>query len=129
MCLYQRLTMDTEIQEEGGKKMKALDVFCIAIKYLKEQIIRKIQSRVMEAKEDEVLFLLTIPAIWLDQTNAFMRKAAEKVKCGFPLHRFFLFKKWKDSKGEIIVVNRISTVDSTSLFFLLSSISPWSVSP
>ncbi|CAC5405740.1 unnamed protein product [Mytilus coruscus] len=70
--------MDTEIQEEGGKKMKALDVFCIAIKYLKEQLMRKLHSIDMIVKQDDVLFVLTIPAIWLDQANIFMRKAAEE---------------------------------------------------
>ncbi|CAC5416772.1 unnamed protein product [Mytilus coruscus] len=82
MRLHERLTMDTEIQEEAGKKMKALDVFCIAIKYLKEQLIRNLQSRVMSAKVDDVLFVLTVPAIWLDQAKIFMTKAAEKAGIG-----------------------------------------------
>lgn len=83
MCLFQNLTLHTEIQDVYGKKMKALDVFCIAIKYLKDQLIRKLQSRIKSASEDEIRFVLTVPSIWPDEAKFFMKAAAEKVKYDF----------------------------------------------
>lgn len=80
MCLFQRLTLDTVIEEERGKKMEALDVFCIAIKYMKDQVIRKIQSRFFGATDKDVRFVLTVPSIWSDQAKIFMKTAAEQVK-------------------------------------------------
>lgn len=77
--IFQRLSLDTEIKEECGKKMKALDVFCMSIKYLKEEVIKKLQSRFLSTKEEDVQYVLTVPAIWADQAKFFMRKAAEKV--------------------------------------------------
>ncbi|CAC5408686.1 unnamed protein product [Mytilus coruscus] len=76
--LNEILTLDANIEEECGKKMKALDVFCIAIKYLKEQVIRKIQRRCMGATDDDVRFVLTVPSIWSVQAKIFMKAAAEK---------------------------------------------------
>ncbi|CAG2219984.1 unnamed protein product [Mytilus edulis] len=73
-----RLTLHTEINEEGGKKMKALDVFCIAIKYLKEQVIKKLQSRFMDATDNDVRFVLTVPSLWSDEAKIFMKAAAGK---------------------------------------------------
>ncbi|XP_063414135.1 heat shock 70 kDa protein 12A-like [Mytilus trossulus] len=72
------LSLDTEIEDVCGKKMKALDVFCISIKYLKEEMIKKLQSRLMGTKEEDVQYVLTVPAIWADQAKFFMRKAAEE---------------------------------------------------
>ncbi|VDI22969.1 Hypothetical predicted protein [Mytilus galloprovincialis] len=74
----ERLSLDTEIKEECGKKMKALDVFCMSIKYLKEEVIKKLQSRFLSTKEEDIQYVLTVPAIWADQAKFFMRKAAEK---------------------------------------------------
>lgn len=72
--------MDTVIEEECGKKIKALYVFVMAIKYLKEQVIIKIQSTINGVTEDHVRFVLTVPSIWSDQAKIFMKTAAEKVK-------------------------------------------------
>ncbi|VDI29366.1 Hypothetical predicted protein [Mytilus galloprovincialis] len=73
-----RLTLHTEINEEGGKKMKALDVFCIAIKYLKEHVIKKLQSRFIDATDNDVRFVLTVPSLWSDEAKIFMKAAAGK---------------------------------------------------
>ncbi|VDI42555.1 Hypothetical predicted protein [Mytilus galloprovincialis] len=78
----ERLTMDTVIEEECGKKIKALYVFVMAIKYLKEQVIIKIQSRIKGVTEDDFGFVLTVPSIWSDQAKIFMKTAAEKAGIG-----------------------------------------------
>ncbi|XP_052076283.1 heat shock 70 kDa protein 12A-like isoform X2 [Mytilus californianus] len=78
----ERITLDTMLTEERGKQMKALEIFCIAIKYLKEQMIKKLNSKFLtmkvDIKDEDIQYVLTVPAIWADQSKLFMRKAAEK---------------------------------------------------
>ena len=71
--------METLIKDENGKQMKALDIFAIAINYLREQVLKKLESTLKGTKEEDIQYVITVPAIWEDQSKMFMRKAAEKV--------------------------------------------------
>jgi hypothetical protein len=63
-----------------GKSMHALTVFSLAIRFLKEHLIEKIQLGMKGKLSDEdVYFVLTVPAIWDDPSKQFMREAAEQV--------------------------------------------------
>ena len=75
----QRVTRTTEIKDSMGKSMQALTVFSLAIRYLKEHCIGKIQAVRKGMIQDEDLYcVLTVPAIWDDPAKQFMREAAEK---------------------------------------------------
>jgi len=71
--------MDTLIKDVNGVEMKAFDIFTVAIKYLKEQMLAMLQSRIKGTTIKDVHFVLTVPAIWEDQSKMFMRRAAEHV--------------------------------------------------
>jgi len=71
--------MDTLIKDVNGVEMKAFDIFTVAIKYLKEQMLAMLQSRIKGTTIKDVHFVLTVPAIWEDQSKIFMRRAAEQV--------------------------------------------------
>jgi vacuolar-type H+-ATPase subunit F/Vma7 len=63
-----------------GKEMQALTVFSLAIRYMKEHLQEKLQVAVKRMIQDEDLyFVLTVPAIWDDPAKQFMSEAAEKV--------------------------------------------------
>jgi hypothetical protein len=63
-----------------GKSMQALTVFSLAIKFLKEHLMKKIHLGMKGILSDEdVYFVLTVPAIWDDPSKQFMREAAEQV--------------------------------------------------
>ena len=63
-----------------GKSIQALTVFSLAIRFLKEDMMKKIQSGMKGKLSDEdVYFVLTVPAIWDDPSKQFMREAAEQV--------------------------------------------------
>jgi molecular chaperone DnaK (HSP70) len=52
----------------------------LKIRYLKEHLQKKLQEAVKGMIQDEDLyFVLTVPAIWHDPAKQFMREAAEKV--------------------------------------------------
>ena len=71
--------MDTTIEDVNGVEMRAFDIFTVAIKYLKEQMLAKLQGSLMGSTIDDVHFVLTVPAIWEDQSKMFMRRAAGQV--------------------------------------------------
>lgn len=71
------------IKDVTGKEMKAMDVFSICIKYLKDAMLSEMNLQLAEGKiiENDIDFVLTVPAIWGDEAKLFMREAAVKVSC------------------------------------------------
>lgn len=58
--------------------MQALKVVAHAIRYLKDRVLESIKYEFKDM-DKEFLWVLTVPAIWDNRANAFMRKAAYKV--------------------------------------------------
>ncbi|KAH3833377.1 heat shock 70 kDa protein 12A-like isoform X2 [Dreissena polymorpha] len=79
MRLYQQknLKRDTVIEDEQNKKMNAIKVFSICIKFLVDHCLTLIRLRVSEIKESDIEWVLTVPAIWNDSSKQFMREAAK----------------------------------------------------
>lgn len=69
--------------------MKAIDLFSIAIGFLKEECTDLLTKKNMMVADDEIQWILTVPAIWDEFAKQFMRKAAETVR--FLLVIFLLF--------------------------------------
>lgn len=76
------------IKDATGKEMKAMDVFSICIKYLKNAMLSEMNLQIAEGKiiENDIDFVLTVPAIWGDEAKLFMREAAIKVSCLYELY-------------------------------------------
>lgn len=77
----QRLTTETKVEDIKGKLLPAVDVFAHAIRYLKKCLTEEIERRdtSVYVQEENITWVLTVPAIWDDPAKQFMRKAAEKV--------------------------------------------------
>ena len=74
------MTVDTKISDIRGRELKALTVFSHAIRYLKDHLLRSVKERGGSiVKQEEILWVLTVPAIWDDTAKLFMRKAAQEV--------------------------------------------------
>ncbi|KAL5005892.1 hypothetical protein ScPMuIL_017050 [Solemya velum] len=80
MLLYDEkmITRDTELKEEGGKKMSAMYVFSQSLKYLRESLLDYLQKSTVDLEEKDIFWVLTVPAIWSDRAKQFMREAAVK---------------------------------------------------
>eukprot|EP00058_Branchiostoma_floridae_P006842 XP_002592330.1 hypothetical protein BRAFLDRAFT_240194 [Branchiostoma floridae] len=83
MELYteKKLTKDTTIKDVNGKKLPALDIFAHAMRYLKDHMLNAIKVTVgseKAIKNDDICWVLTVPAIWDDSAKQFMRQAAYK---------------------------------------------------
>ena len=72
----------TTIEDVNGKKLPALDIFAHAMRYLKDHMLKAIKKTVSAEKtlkDDDICWVLTVPAIWDDGAKQFMRLAAYQV--------------------------------------------------
>ncbi|XP_052795593.1 heat shock 70 kDa protein 12A-like [Mya arenaria] len=81
MMLHQTkdgLHRDTMVEDISGKKMPALTIFSMAIRYLKEQLMETLHLRIPDISESDILYVITVPAIWSDGAKQFMKEAAKQ---------------------------------------------------
>ena len=80
MSLYTRdkLSRDVEICDSEGRPMAALNLFSIVIRYITKCAKDGIRDTSHCINEDDILWVLTVPAIWSDSAKQFMREAAIK---------------------------------------------------
>ncbi|XP_052089610.1 uncharacterized protein LOC127726324 [Mytilus californianus] len=79
MLLHQRrITRDIKIKDELDKEMEALKVFQYAIQFLKDHLFKSISDKIKGIQENDVHYVLTVPATWEDSAKQFMREAATK---------------------------------------------------
>lgn len=57
-----------------------MKVFSEVIKHLKNHLVDKCKSQQTSLDIEDILFVITVPAIWTDPAKQFMREAAEMVK-------------------------------------------------
>lgn len=67
------------LKEMGGKTMKAMLVFAFCIEYIKDRVLERLHQATDSLNDDDVRWVLTVPAIWSDQARQFMIEAAAKV--------------------------------------------------
>ncbi|XP_052089704.1 heat shock 70 kDa protein 12A-like [Mytilus californianus] len=83
MQLYKKeLTHNMEIEEMGGKKMKAMFVFAFCIEYIKDMVLDRLSKAIDSLDEDDVHWVVTVPAIWNDPARQFMIEASAKAGIG-----------------------------------------------
>lgn len=67
------------LEDITGKPIPAIDVFALSIKALVKHLMDALETRGTGVKPNEIQWVLTVPAIWTDNSKQFMRKSAEKV--------------------------------------------------
>ncbi|KAK3582817.1 hypothetical protein CHS0354_035756, partial [Potamilus streckersoni] len=72
------LSRQTKIKDESGKEMPAMKVISLVIRYLKDDLHKELASKITRqlSYEEEIQWVLTVPAIWNDKARSFMREAA-----------------------------------------------------
>lgn len=71
-----KMERHTEIEDITGRKMEAKTVFGAAIKYLKKHLLDLLELRGTGLSNDDIHWVITVPAIWTDAAKQFMREAA-----------------------------------------------------
>jgi hypothetical protein len=69
------------LEDSTCKKLPAKTVFKLAIQYLKEDLIKISKKTSVDdgLTNDDIHWVLTVPAIWDDAAKQFMREAAQEV--------------------------------------------------
>lgn len=69
------------LEDASGNKLPAHTVFALSIKYLKDDLLEMSHKRISGdvLKDENIHWVLTVPAIWDDAAKQFMREAAEEV--------------------------------------------------
>ena len=73
-----------ELKASNGKTLPALTVFSESLRYLKEHALNTIQEASFQTvyDQEEITWVITVPAIWSAAARQFMRLAAKEVKAG-----------------------------------------------
>ncbi|XP_060570961.1 heat shock 70 kDa protein 12A-like [Ruditapes philippinarum] len=72
------ITRNIEIEDNTGRKMKAIEVIGPAIKYLKEHMLSLLENKQTELHNKDIHWVLIVPAIWTDSAKQLMGEAAYK---------------------------------------------------
>jgi len=88
------LNRTTQLTEASGKKVDALLVFSLSIKFMKDEAIKTIRTRIGDESfsAKDIQWVLTVPAIWSPAAKQFMREAAYQAGIASP-----------DNKEQLIV--------------------------
>ncbi|CAC5399180.1 unnamed protein product [Mytilus coruscus] len=66
------------IKEVGGKTMKAMVVFAYCIEHIKDKILNRLKQAIYGLDENDVHWVVTVPATWNEQARQVMIEASAK---------------------------------------------------
>ncbi|XP_060606844.1 heat shock 70 kDa protein 12A-like [Ruditapes philippinarum] len=114
-----KLTRNEELEDDKGKRLPAKRVFAMVIRYLKDDLLKETEKKLtVELKEEEIQWVLTVPAIWTPPAKQFMRECA--IEAGIQSQnlmialepeaaslycKYFTIPKPKDGKAESKVLS------------------------
>jgi len=85
--LFQDLNADTELAATSGQTVKALTIFAYALRFFRNHALQELadqsQTRIVD---DDVRWIITVPAIWKEPAKQFMRQAAYQVRNAISLN-------------------------------------------
>ena len=68
------------VKASNGKLYPALTVFALALKYFRDHALQELSDQCgMKIVNDDVRWVISVPAIWRASAKQFMRKAAYEV--------------------------------------------------
>ncbi|XP_052816866.1 heat shock 70 kDa protein 12B-like [Mya arenaria] len=70
------LNRKATVEDITGKKMPAMKIFAMSIRYLRDHLVDALHKQVDAIQESDILYVITVPAIWNDAAKRFMREAA-----------------------------------------------------
>lgn len=81
----EHLTLDTEIKASNGKSILAVTVFAHALRYFREHALQELSDQsATRIVNDDVRWVVTVPAIWRQPAKQFMRAAAYEAGIATP---------------------------------------------
>lgn len=93
--VFQNLSKDSIVEDITGKQLPLVTVLSHTVKYLTDHCLGVLRTRIPDVTFADVLFVLTVPAIWPDQAKRLMRGAAKKVTVNFFFRLICLFARYE----------------------------------
>ncbi|KAJ7328604.1 hypothetical protein OS493_023873 [Desmophyllum pertusum] len=86
MALHSDETINTEttIKASNGQLVKAKTVIATSINFLKKEALKVIRTQTGDISANDILWVLTVPAIWTPRAKQFMREVAYEAGLGSP---------------------------------------------
>ncbi|XP_063598822.1 uncharacterized protein LOC134775279 isoform X2 [Penaeus indicus] len=79
----QTLSRDTMLEAANGRKVPALQIFSHALRYFRDHALRELSDQAgVTVLEEDVRWVITVPAIWSHPAKQFMRTAAYQAGMG-----------------------------------------------
>ncbi|CAG2205702.1 unnamed protein product [Mytilus edulis] len=72
------INTNTKLKDNQGKRMSALKVFSAAIGYMKADLLAMCYAKDSSIGQEQIRWVLTVPALWNDNAKTFMREAANR---------------------------------------------------
>ena len=77
----QDCTKDTQIEAANGQRFSAFNVVSLTLRFFREHALRELSHQCgTTIDNDDVRWVVTVPAIWNEQAKKFMRLAAYEVE-------------------------------------------------
>ncbi|XP_062591252.1 heat shock 70 kDa protein 12A-like isoform X2 [Saccostrea cucullata] len=74
----EKVSRSDKIEDECGKPVQGLTILSMLIRCLKDDLYRRLNMRGILVRDQDILWVLTVPAIWSDAAKQFTREAAEQ---------------------------------------------------
>ena len=68
------------LKDKTGKQCSAVEVFTLSIKAFVDRLMKDLEILEAGFRDDDILWVLTVPAAWTDSGKQLMRESAEKVR-------------------------------------------------
>ncbi|XP_063411922.1 heat shock 70 kDa protein 12A-like isoform X2 [Mytilus trossulus] len=81
MQLYNNMTLKKSMTIKditGNNELKAVEVFAFCIEYIWNTLFRRAKEQITNLNEEDIHWVLTVPAIWSENARQFMIEAAKK---------------------------------------------------
>lgn len=123
-------TLSLEIQDKEGRKMSALVLFSLIIRYVGKLALQAVRETVSKESRaninpNSVLWVLPIPAIWSDAATQFFREAA--IKAGIPRERVRLTREpeaasvfWKKETNKLSHESKLHLMISAGKKYIIA---------
>lgn len=77
--VFKGLTRSSTIEDNIGRTMPALEIFSMAMKFLQRHLLKTLNNQTTGIDEENIQYVITVPAIWNDHAKQFMRETAARV--------------------------------------------------
>lgn len=78
--IWQTLSRDTTLTASNGKKVPAIHVFSCALRYFRDHALQELSDQsATKILNEDIRWVITVPAIWKQPAKQFMRQAAYEV--------------------------------------------------